>query len=162
MGFFGSLFKGQNDTLSSDINKTGSISDFASSQGTSNTAAGSNWMQSVLSGDQSKISQSLAPAISSAQKSAQQSKNSTSQFGNRGGGTNASTQGTDAATRGNVTNMVGGMQSGAASSLMESGNSLLKTALGGYSEQTQMSQQQMKNWGHSIFGQMTGQATGTL
>jgi hypothetical protein len=152
MSFWGSLFGGQNTTLNSDINQTGQLSGFASGLGQNNTTQGSNFYSSILSGDPTKIGQALAPAISAGQQGAQQQKNQTAQFGNRAGGTNASMQAIDASTRGNITNLVGGLQSGAASTLLNSGQSLLGTALGGYNQQAAMSQQQMQNWANSILG----------
>lgn len=152
MSFWGSLFGGQSKTLSSDINQTGQLSGFASGVGQNNTTQGSNFFSSLLSGDPTKIGTALAPAISAGQQGAQQQKNSTAQFGNRSGGTNASMQAIDAATRGNITNLVGGAQTGAASTLLSSGSGLLGTALSGYNQQAGLSQQQMQNWQQSIFG----------
>jgi len=152
MGFFQSLFGGQNKVLSGDINQTGQLAGTASQLGTNNATAGSNFFSSLLSGDSSKIATALAPAISAGQQGAQQQKAETAQFSNRSGGNNAKMQTIDSATRGNITNMVGGMQSGAASTLLSSGQSLLGTALGGYGQQAQLSQDQMKNWESSILG----------
>lgn len=152
MSFWGSLFGGQNSTLSGDINKIGKISDFSSGQGQKNTSAGSSFFNSILSGDTGKIAQALAPAISAGQQGVQQQKNEISQFGNRGGGNNAKVQSLDSANRGNNINMIGGLQSGSASALLNSGQSLLGTALGGLNQQADLSETQMKNWAQSILG----------
>lgn len=152
MSFFSALFGGQNKTLSDNINKTGQISDFSSGQGQKNTSAGSSFFNSILSGDTGKIAQALAPAISAGQQGVQQQKNQIAQFGNRSGGSTAKANALESENRGNITNLVGGLQSGSASALLNSGSSLLGTALGGLSEQTDMSQQRIKNWQDSIFG----------
>ena len=159
MSFWGSLFGGSNPTLSKDINQTGQIAGFASGLGQSNTTQGSNFFSSILSGDSTKIGQALAPAISAGQQEVQQQKNQISQFGNRSGGSTAKSNALEAQNRGNITNMIGGMQSGAASTLLNSGQGLLGTALGGFNQQAGLSQQQMENWANSILGRgITGAA----
>jgi hypothetical protein len=151
-GWWGSLFSGSDSNLSSAMGNTNNLASATSSQGLQNTSAGSNFNLSILSGDKSKIGQALAPEISAGQDQAQQSKKSTSEFGNRGGGTNASNQNVDAATRGNMTKLVGGLQSGSANSLLSSGSSLLSTSLGADQQSAEMSAQQMKQWSDSIGG----------
>lgn len=159
MSFWGSLFGGQNASLSSDISNTGNLAGFASTTGQQNTSAGSGFFNSLLSGDPTKISQTLAPAISAGQQGVQQQKNEISQFGNRSGGNTAKVASLDSANRGNIINMVGGAQSGAASTLLSSGSSLLGTALSGYGQQAGLSQEQMQNWANSILGRgITGGA----
>lgn len=152
MSFWGSLFGGQNKTLSSDINQTGQIAGTASQLGTNNATQGSNFFSSILSGDPTKIGQALAPAISAGQQGVQQQKNQIAQFGNRSGGSTAKSNALESENRGNITNLVGGLQSGSASALLSSGSSLLGTALSGYNAQAGLSQQQMENWANSILG----------
>ena len=158
MGFFGSLFGGSNPTLNSGINNVGNIAGFASGQGQGDLTSASKFWQSILSGDPSKISQSLAPEISANQKQGQEAKNQLAQFGTRSGGTASAGAGIDAAGRGNMINLIGGLQSGAASNLGSMGSSLLNTGLQGYGEQADMSQQRMQNWINSILGGVTTSA----
>ena len=51
-----------------------------------------------------------------------------------------------------ITNLIGSLTGGAASSLTSSGSSLLSTGLSGYGEQAGLSQEQMQNWANSILG----------
>jgi hypothetical protein len=159
MSFWGSLFGGQNPTLNSTMNQTGSLAGYSSNLGQQNTSAGSGFFSSLLSGDSSKIAQTLAPEISQMQKGGQQQKNAIAQFGNRSGGANAATQAIDSGNRANLTNLIGGLQSGAASSLLSSGQNLLGTSLGALNQEANMSQLQMDNWQNSLFGgALTGAA----
>ena len=152
MSFFGSLFGGSNPTLNSGINNVGNLAGFASGQGQGDTSSASKFWQSILSGDPTKIGQSLAPEVSANQQQGQQAKNQLAQFGTRSGGSASAGAGIDAAGRSNMINLIGGLQSGAASSLGSMGNSLLNTGLQGYGEQADMSQQRMQNWMDSILG----------
>jgi hypothetical protein len=96
------------------------------------------------------------------QDQGQQQLNTTSQFGNRSGGTNASNQKNMDTTRGNIDSSISRLTGSAANSLMGSGQSLLGTSLEASGQQAQMSQQQMQNWNKSILGQFSHQATGTF
>jgi hypothetical protein len=159
MSFFGALFGGSNPTLNATIGKTGQISDFASSLGQSNTTQGSNFFSSLLSGDSSKIAQTLAPEISAAKVSNQNTQKTNATMGNRSGGTAATNAAASDRLHSDITNLTGSLTGGAASTLLSSGQSLLGTALGGYNQQAQMSQEQMQNWMNSILGKgITGAA----
>lgn len=152
MSFFGSLFGGSSPTLNSDISKTGQIADFSSSMGQSNTSAGSGFFNSLVSGDSSKIAQTLAPQISAAKVSNQQTQKTNSIFGNRGGGTAATNAASSDKLHSDITNLTGSLTSGAAGTLLSSGQNLLGTSLGALNQQAGMSQQQMENWANSILG----------
>lgn len=152
MSWFSSLFTGNSPQLNSSLSNTGQLAGFASGQGQNNTTQGSGFFSSLFSGDPTKIGQTLAPAISAGQQGVQQQKNEIANFGNRSGGNNAKSQSLDSANRGNITNMIGGLQAGAASSLLSSGQSLLGTALSGYGQEAGIADQQMKDWQSSIFG----------
>lgn len=160
MSFWGSLFGGQNPTLNSTMSQTGSIAGFTSNLGQQNTSAGSNYFSSILSGNPSQIAQTLAPEISQMQQGGQQQKNAIAQFGNRSGGSNSAAQGIDSGNRANLTNLIGGLQSGAASSLLSSGQGLLGQSLGALNQEEAMSQQQMQNWANSILGKGISGAAG--
>lgn len=161
MSFWGSLFGGSNPTLNSDISKTGQISDFSSSLGQKNTSTGSNFFNSLVSGDATKISQTLAPQISAAKTSLQQNQKTSAQNSDRSGGKAASNNAAQDKVHSDITNMVGSLTGGAASTLLSSGSGLLGTALGGYNEQADMSQKQMENWANSILGKgITGAVQG--
>jgi hypothetical protein len=161
VSFFGSLFGGQNGTLSSDMSKTGQISDFASGMGQSNATAGSGFFNSILSGDATKTAQALAPQTSALKTSVQNDQKTATQNGTRSGGTAATNAASKDKVHSDITNLTGSLTGGAASNLLSSGQSLLGTALGGYNQQAAMSQQQMQNWQNSILGKgITGAVQG--
>ena len=160
--FFSSLFAGSNSTLSGDMSGTGSIGNFSSAMGQGNITNSSNFFNSLLSGNSKDQAKVLAPQIKTMQDQGQQQLNTTSQFGNRSGGTNASNQKNMDTTRGNIDNAISSLTGSAASNLMSSGQSLLGTSLEASGQQAQMSQQQMQNWNKSIFGQVAHQGTGTF
>jgi len=161
-GYFASLFGGANSTLNKDINATGSLAGFAAGQGTGDISAADKFWKSILSGDSSKIGQALAPAVSANQQQGQGAKNTLAQFGTRSGGTAAAGAGIDAAGRGNMINMIGGMQTGAASNLGSMGQNLLQAGMQGYGQEAQLSQERMKNWANSILGQGISSGIGTM
>lgn len=134
------------------MSKTGAISDFASGMGQKNATAGSNFFQSLLSGDSSKTSQVLAPQISAAKTSLQQDQKTNTMKGGRSGGMAASNNAAQDKIHSDITNLTGSLTGGAANSLMSSGQNLLTTALGGYSQQEAISQDQMNNWSNSLAG----------
>jgi hypothetical protein len=152
MSFWGSLFGGSNPTLNRDINQFGQIGSFATGQGESNLSQASNFMSSILSGDQSKIGKVLGPEISSVKGQGQQAKMQTAQFGTRGGGSNAAMQAADDKSRAAVNSMISSLVGGSASGLASTGSSLLGTGISAYGQQLAASQQQMQNWSKSIFG----------
>ncbi len=152
MSFFSALFGGSNPTLSKTMAQTGSIGNFATGMGESNSTAGSNFFHSLLSGNQSKISSALAPETSLMQSNAQQAENNASQFGTRSGGTAATMANIGNEQRGNMLNLVGRLQTGAASNLLGSGQEMLGMGLNAYNQQANMSEEQMQNWQNSLFG----------
>lgn len=67
-------------------------------EGTKGLSSAADYFKALMSGDSAKMSQVLAPQISIIKGQNQQRLNTTAQFGNRSGGTNASMQqGTEAA-----------------------------------------------------------------
>ena len=159
MSWASSLFGGQNPTLNSTIGQTGQIGGFATGLGMSNATAGSNWMQSIISGDPSKIGQALSPEISAQQGQINQQKKQMAEFGSRSGGTASAAASADAAGRGNIINLVGGLQSGTAGNLTNTGAGLLNTGASAYGQQAELSQERMQNWQNSLFGgALTGAA----
>jgi hypothetical protein len=88
-------------------------------------------MQDVLSGDVGKITQALAPQIGAAKSSAQQQNKQTAEFGTRSGGTAATTAATNDKVHSDITNLIGQLTGGAASSLSSVGDSLLGKGMKG-------------------------------
>jgi len=162
MGFWSSLFGGSNSTLSGDINQFGQIGKFATNLGESNLSQSSNFMSSILSGNQSKIGKVLGPEISNIKGQGQQSKLQTAQFGNRGGGSNASMQSADDKSRASVNSMISSLLGTSASGLASSGSSLLSQGMQAYGQQATLSQEQTQNWSNSILGKGLTSGVSTL
>ncbi len=152
IGFFSSLFGGSNPTLSKDINQFGQIGGYATGLGEQNLSQASNFMSSILSGDQSKIAKSLGPQISSIQQQTQQEKQAQSQFGPRGGGTTAKAQMYGDTSRASINEMINSLLGSSAGGLASSGQNLLQQGTGAYGQQVNASQLQMQNWANSILG----------
>jgi len=152
MSFWSSLFGGQNKTLNQDMAQFGQIGGFATNLGESNLSQASNFWSSLLSGDQSKQAKVLAPEISTIQQQGQQQRATTAQFGNRGGGTNASMQMAGDTSRAGINDMIAKLLGSSASNLASSGGNLLGIGQSAYGQQLAASQQQMRNWANSILG----------
>ena len=157
--FWSSLFGGSNSNLSNDISSTGQIAGFATGLGEKNLGESSKFWSGILSGDSSKVSQTLAPQIGQAKTSAQQETKTRSEFGNRSGGTAASNAATIDKTHSDITSLIGNLTGKAADSLSSSGSSLLSQGQSAYGQQADLSQKQMQNWQQSIFG---GAITGAV
>jgi len=152
VSWLSSIFGGQNPTLNQNINQTGQIAGFATGLGQGALTSGTNWMQNIVSGDPSKIAQSLAPEISAQQGGISQQKKQLAEFGSRSGGTASAASNLDSQGRGNIINLVGGLQSQTAGNLANVGSSLLNTGLNATTTQADLSQERMQNWANSIFG----------
>jgi|WetSurMetagenome_2_1015567.scaffolds.fasta_scaffold172036_2 hypothetical protein len=152
MGFWSSLFGGSNSTLSKDIQQFGSLGNFATGLGQSNLTKASDFWSSILSGNQSKISQTLAPEMNAMKQQGQQQKQQLGQFGTRSGGTASAGAGIDTSTRGNISNMVSSLLGSAASNLGSLGTSTLGQGMQALGQEANLSQQQMSNWANSLFG----------
>ena len=152
MSFWSSLFGGSDSTLNKNINQFGQIGNFATNLGESNLSQSSNFMSSILSGNQSKIGKVLGPEISNIKGQGEESKLQTAQFGNRGGGSNASMQVADDKSRGSINNMISSLLGSSASGLASSGSSLMGQGMQAYGEQSKLSQERVQNWSNSILG----------
>jgi len=108
-----------------------SASGFATNLGESDLSASSDFMKSILSGNASQVTQALAPQISAAKVSNQQNNKTAAEFGTRSGGTAATTAASNDKTHADITNLIGSLTGGAASSLASSGSSLLSTGVAG-------------------------------
>jgi hypothetical protein len=130
-GLVGGIFDlAEGDPTKQQERQLDSLSNYQTGVGEGLTTAGAGWEESILSGDPSKIGQALAPEISAGQGQVQQQALSNANFGNRGGGTNASTQAATGAERGNIINLVGGLQSGTAGAAVGQGSGILGQAAG--------------------------------
>jgi hypothetical protein len=130
------LFSG--DPTKGEQNKLGSLGGYETGVGEGLTTAGANFDESILSGDQGKIATALAPEISAGQKQVEQQRNMDAQFGGRSGGTAASTANAETAERGNIINLVGGLQQGTAGQALSAGSGLLGQASGNIQSQADL------------------------
>jgi hypothetical protein len=136
MSWLSSLFSGDKTATnaSNSLLNTGAQ---ATGQGFGDVSSASNFFNSILSGNSSV----LAPQIGSIQKQGQQQKQTLSQFGNRGGGTNAEAQTIGDSTKSSINDLITQLTGTAASSLGSLGSSLLNTGTNATSQGAQISLQ---------------------
>lgn len=151
--FLGGILGGQNKTLGTDIGTAGDISNFGTTTGQKATTDASDYYSNILSGDPSKIAESIAPEIQAGQEQTQQAKNQAAQFGTRSGGTAAASAGADAANRSNIISLVGKLQQGAAAGEAGIGQNQEGLGLSANGQQASESQQQLQNYMNSVLGQ---------
>jgi hypothetical protein len=130
-GLFG-IGQGPSSSEKQQSGDIGDLANFATSTGESDITSANNFWQSILSGDPSQISKVLGPLMSTVNKQGQQEKQTLSQFGNRGGGTNATAQQIGDQTRTTIDSAISSLTGGAASALGTTGSSLLSTGLSGH------------------------------
>lgn len=122
----------------------------ATQTGESDLDASSKFMQAILSGDASKITQALAPQISAAKTSAGQTNKTTAEMGTRSGGNAATMNASNDKVHSDITNLVGNLTGGAASSLGSEGAGLLSTGINaneaGFGEADTMQKQRAAQW----------------
>ncbi len=126
--FFG-IGQGPSSGEETTANNLLATSEFATGLGSSDLSEASNFWSSILSGNMSQISAVLAPQIGAITGAAQANIDTTGQFGNRSGGTNASIQNTTNNTRGQIGNLIGGLTGTAATNLGNLGSSTLATGV---------------------------------
>ena len=118
---------------------------FATGEGEGDISASDKFFKDILSGDSTKTAQALAPQIGAAKTSAQQNAKTAEEFGNRGGGTNASSAAEGDRLHSDITGLVGETTGKAASTLGSEGSGLLGTGIGaaatGFDEASKMQQQ---------------------
>ena len=130
-GLVGGIFDlASGDPTQRQENALNSLYSYENPLGENSLNQGLGFYSDVLSGDPTKIAQALAPEIKAGGEQVQQQAEQNSMFGNRGGGTNASTQAAQSGERGNIINLIGGLQSGAAGSLTGAGENLLNMGSG--------------------------------
>jgi hypothetical protein len=133
----------------------GSLAGYSTGVGETGTTAGLNYDLGILSGDPTKVAQTLAPETQQLQQQAQQNKNTVAQFGNRGGGMNAVTAGLDDATRSKLLGLAGSLRQGAAQNATQVGGQNLNMASADTMNQANLSQTQLQNFINSILGKGT-------
>jgi hypothetical protein len=137
-------------------NALGSLAGYEGNTGEGAVNAGLGFYNSILSGNPQEIAQALAPEISAGQGQIQQQAAQNAFFGNRGGGTNSSTQAAQAQQRGNIINLIGGMQKGAAGAELGAGMGLLGQSGTNYMNEADLANQ----WRQSQVGDINDIAQG--
>ena len=152
MGFFSSLFTGQDKNLDTLIGQYGQVGSNLTGTGQKYTGKAGDFFSSILSGDTSKISQSLAPAIDAAKKSTSQDQKTATMFGPRSGGTAASNAASADKTHGFIADLIGNLTGSSANSLASLGTSMTSTGLGALGQEQEANKERLDNWANSIFG----------
>lgn len=159
MGFMSALFGGKDVNLNNLISQYGQIGGQQTGQGQKHENQAGDFFSSLVSGDASKQMQTLAPEISAAKTSNQQTQKSNAEMGTRSGGTAASNNASSDKLHSDITNMIGSLTGGAASSLASLGSSEMSTGLGALGQEQGATAQRMQNWQNSILGKgITGAA----
>lgn len=160
--FLSGIFGGSNPTLSGAIGKAGDISTFGTNTGQGAITDADSYYKNILSGDPSKIAESIAPEIKAGSEQTQQEKQGLAEFGTRSGGTAAASAGADAANRSNIISLIGKLQSGAAAGETGIGENQTEQGIQANGQQAQMSQQQLQDYMNSILGTGLGDVSGGL
>ena len=106
MSFWSGFLGGSNPTLNAGIKQAGQVAGYGTTKGEGLTTAAGDFFTGLLSGNPAQTAKLLAPQIKAQQDQAQQMKNTSAQFANRSGGTNARNQSIDDATRGKISSMI--------------------------------------------------------
>ena len=150
--FLSALFGGQDKNLSTLIDQYGQIGSQQTGTGQKYENQAGDFFSSLVSGDASKISQTLAPQISAEKTANQQSQKTAAEMGTRSGGTAASTAASSDKLHSDITNMIGSLTGGAANSLASLGENQVSTGLGALNQEQGADAARMANWQNSIFG----------
>lgn len=116
------------DPAKSQENQIGALGGYDTGVGEGLTSAGAQEEEDILSGDPTKIAQAVAPEITAGQQQGEQAKKTGAEFNTRSGGTTSADASIDAKERGNIIDLVGGLQSGTASTAVGQGTNLLGQA----------------------------------
>lgn len=116
------------------------------------------YYEDILSGDPTKIAQSLAPEISAGQNQVEQQALTGSEFGTRSGGTTAANNAAEGQERGNIINLVGGLQQGAASAAGNLGTEQENMGSGNVSKEADLATQNRQRETSDINGVAQGAA----
>ena len=152
-GLAGSIFDlAAGDPAEGEQKKFGALGDYQTGVGEGLTTAGAGFNEDILSGDPTKISEALAPEISFGQGQVEQQRLHDANFGTRSGGTAASTANAEGANRGNIINLVGGLQKSTAESSLSHGGNLMDSASSNIGNEAQLAAENQQR--------MTGDVTG--
>lgn len=158
-GLVGGLFDLFSGSPTSGEQKAfGDLAGFENPLGEKSVNQGLGWESDILSGDPSKIATALAPEIKAGQQQVQQQAQQGAEFGNRGGGTNAATQAAQSGERGNIINLIGGLQQGAAGALTSGGENLLTQGSSNLGQEANLANQRRQQQVGDVSGIASGVA----
>ena len=149
-GFLSGIFTGSNPGLHKAQENLGSLAGYSSNTGEQGTNAAMDYNLGLLSGDPTKVAQTLAPEIKTLGEQAQQNKNTVAQFGNRGGGMNSVMASLDDATRAKLIDLMGRLRQGAAQNLGQLGTANLGMGLEGNMDAAKVAQMEHENQNNSL------------
>ena len=161
-GLFSALFGGKNDVLNQAIGQTDQQAGFDTKEGQSDVTAGTDFLKSIIGGDASKQAQALAPEISAAKTSAQNSNKTAAEMGTRSGGTAATTAKTNDSLHAYITDLIGKLTGTAATALPQIGTNLTSQGTAATMDEAKLGQERMQNWLKSIIGEGTTTAVQSL
>jgi hypothetical protein len=147
------LFSG--DPTAKEQSRFGGLSDEQLAAGQGAETAAQTYDMNLLN-DPTKA---LAPEISAGQGQVEQQQLQNSNFGNRGGGTNASTQNAENANRGNIINLMGETQGQAASALGSLGTSEVGTGSSALGNEADLANQRRQQQVSDVNGVAQGAAS---
>ena len=149
------LFEGPSSQQKQQYNLLNSQTNFATDLGQGNLSLSSGFFRDLLSNP----TKALAPEISASQNMQQQAAKTNVEFGTRSGGTAGANQAAAAKGRGDIINLMGKTQTGAAENLSSSGQNLLSTGVqgaeAGFGEAKTMQEQKASMW-NDIIKSVTG------
>jgi osmotically-inducible protein OsmY len=126
------------------------LSGFGASHGENDIANSEKWLNAILSGDRGAISTLLAPQISGIKQRGQNQLQTSSQFGNRSGGTNAGNQMSGDNITSQINDMIDQLTQGAIGESAQLGTNLTGQASGNYvnlfGEAKTMQEQEQARW----------------
>lgn len=138
-GLVGGIFDlAEGNPTQSQQNELGTLGNEQVSTGENLVTPAATYDENILSGDPTKIAQSLAPEISGVQNQVEQSRLTGSQFGTRSGGTTASGNAAEAGARGDIIKEVGGLQQSTAANAGSLGSSQEAAGSGNIQTQAEM------------------------
>lgn len=138
-GLFG-LFGG--DPTKKEENQLGALGGYDTGMGEGLTTAGAGYDEALISGDPTRMAQALAPEITTGQNMLQQQTSENAQFAPRSGGTAASSAAAQAGERGNIIDLMGNLQKGAAGEALTAGPGLLGQATSNINDEAQLARAQ--------------------
>lgn len=160
--FLSGLFGGSSPGLQKAQGTAEGLASYGANNGEKAENAAGDYYGGILSGDPSKIAESLAPAIAANTQGAQQQKQTIGEFGARSGGNTSTANHIDSATRANTTNLIGGALNNAAAGEAGLGENQIASGTQNNQISGQFSQQMLQNIINSLFGKGISSAAGAL